>query len=192
MLPQDGFALDSPSATTQSIGESIIEANGPHSGRRVSGSALTAARTNSPTSLSTSNEGRPPSRIRTLERAGTLLSQSFTADTMLEQQITTRNKEIINRAVLAGMKNYGLKTYKAGTKGPSSDSQVPETVETPNESAHVVEVDPRDVEYKNVYHQTNKSVVFAFRKSIGSTMLRQEAIKEAVDALLAVFCVEPG
>lgn len=113
---------------------------------------------------------------------------------MLEQQITNRNKEVISRAVLAGMKNYGLKTYKAGKKGHSSDSQAPETVETPidNESAQVVEADPKDVEYKNVYHQTNKGVVFAFRKSIGSTMLRQEAIKEAVDALLAIFCVEPG
>jgi len=175
MLPQDGFAIETLSAPKQSLWEVVTESNGA---QRVSGSTLA--------------EGRPSSRARTLERTGTLLSQSFTADTMLEQQITNRNKEIINRAVLAGMKKYGLKTYKAGTKGTSSDSQAPETVETPNESAQVVEVDPRDVEYKSVYHQTNKSVVFAFRKSIGSTMLRQEAIKEAVDALLAVFCVEPG
>jgi len=197
MLPQDGFAIDTLSASKQSTSEATTELSESQKGRRISGSTITAARMNSTTSLPTTIEARPSSRARTLERTNTLLSQSFTADTMLEQQITNRNKEGINRAVLAGMRNYGLKTYKAGTKGCSSDSQAPDSVKTPmevpdEEPAHAMEVDPKDVEYKNVYHQTSKGVVFAFRKSIGSTMLRQEAIKEVVDALLAVFCVEPG
>lgn len=197
MLPQDGFAVDSLSAPKQSIGDSLADSNELQPPRRVSSSTIVGARTSSPASLLTALEVRPPSRARTLERTNTLLSQSFTADTMLEQQITTRNKELINRAVLLGMKTYGLKSYKAGSKTRTSESQVPETIDTPmeeigEESTQTMEADPKDVEYKSIYHQTRTGVVFAFRKNIGSTMLRQETIKKVVDSLLAVFCVEPS
>lgn len=199
-LPQDGFSIDDlnlqPSAST--IKAPVVPE------RRVSGSrALSPAVGGSDT--------RPQSRKGGLERTSTLLSQSFTADTMLEQQIATRNKEVISRAVLAGMKTYGLTSYKGSSRsrksitgGESQSATAGEIedviMETGEESQNAGTIaggaddgnEEKDQEYKNVYHQTNKGVVFAYRNSIGSTMLRQDAVREVVDKLLAVFCVEPG
>jgi hypothetical protein len=190
MLPQDGFSIDSLSpAPLLAPAKTTV---GAQLNRRISG-------TTSSITIGTSGEQRPVGRRSNLERTSTLLSQSFTADTALEQQIEARNKEVISKLVLAGMKTYGLTSYKSGSKarsrsslGGGDDSQLVqspsmimdgETQETAN--------DARDAEYKNVYHQTVKGTNFTFRKAMGSMMLRQESVKEVVDNFLTMFCSEP-
>jgi len=189
MLPQDGFPIDN-----------ILNGKGSASDPVMIGTQTTtrvpASRNNS---ASMANEARPASRRGNLERTSTLLSQSFTADTALEQQIETRNKELISRSVLVVMKSYGLSSYKAGTKKTqnnvmgveSQGANSPDVAADLGLDSQAIEIDSRDAEYKSVYHQTMKATSFAFRKGMGSMMLRPESIKDVVDRLLAVFCTEP-
>jgi len=189
MLPQDGFPVDN-----------IIGSKGPANDISMTGMQATMrvppSRSNS---ASIANEARPASRRGNLERTSTLLSQSFTADTALEQQIETRNKELISRTVLVGMKSYGLSSYKGSGKKTQTNVTGAESqgVDSPDVAADVatesqdIAGDGRDGEYKSVYHQTNKATCFAFRNGMGSMMLRPESIRDVVDRQLAIFCTEP-
>ncbi|KAI9772851.1 MAG: hypothetical protein M1840_008733 [Geoglossum simile] len=99
------------------------------------------------------------------------------------QKITEiRNKEMLSRIVMAGMRIYGLQQQKKPNKlrgisdGPvTADSQAS------------LEID----EYKLVYHQTFKGACFAFRRHIATTPLKQGYMRDVVDKLLAVFCNDP-
>lgn len=48
-------------------------------------------------------------------------------------------------------------------------------------------------EYKLVYHNTLKAVVFAFRRQIAQVALQTQvgALQERVDVLLDLFCCDP-
>jgi len=189
MLPQDGFPVDN-----------ILGSKGTARDSLTAGAQVTTRMPPSRSaSTSTANEARPASRRGNLERTSTLLSQSFTADTALEQQIETRNKELISRTVLIGMKSYGLSSYKGSAKktqsnGTRAESQVivpPDVAADVGQESQDIAGDARDAEYKSVYHQTMKATSFAFRNGMGSMMLRPDSIKDVVDRLLAVFCTEP-
>jgi len=101
-----------------------------------------------------------------------------------------KNKDAISRAVMAGMRLYGLsqsKTRKAERKGPV----MPTESETASKTEEEMRLEKEnDEEFKLVYHQAYKGTCFAFRKHIESIDLKActAALQESVDRLLVLFC----
>ncbi|KAI9690093.1 MAG: hypothetical protein M1820_010032 [Bogoriella megaspora] len=91
--------------------------------------------------------------------------------------LEARNKEIISRTVMAGMRLYGLSSSARGATKTSGMEGGAEDEDT----------------YKLVYHQTYKGAVFAFRRAMGKEALgvKVEKVREVVERLLEVFCVDP-
>lgn len=117
---------------------------------------------------------RPPSRRESLtngKRSSLHRVESTTPigeivdSNMIEQQ----NKTALSRIVMTGMRIYGLQ-QKKGREASRPDD---------------------DDEYKLIYHQTFKGALFAFRTHINSELINQEAIRDTVDHLLAIFCNGP-
>lgn len=104
-----------------------------------------------------------------------------------------RNKDTISRAVMAGMRLYGLsqsKTRRAERKG---SIMLPESDTAPKTDEEVQSERERDEEFKLVYHQVYKGVCFAFRKHINGVDLKgcTAALQECVDRVLILFCSDP-
>lgn len=103
--------------------------------------------------------------------------------------IEAKNKDLISRIVMAGMRLYGLSQTKSrkSRAGSTAASPALETFEQ-REGERV-----KDGEYKLTYHQVFKGTCFAFRRHIASTHLQPhtEALRETVDSLLAIFCNDP-
>ncbi|KAI6813932.1 hypothetical protein KC342_g16619 [Hortaea werneckii] len=103
----------------------------------------------------------------------------------VEESTETRNKDLISRVVMAGMRLHGLSQSKRKkSKGSAAASQ----------SFEQEEIDRRnDEEYKLVYHQVYKGAQFAFRQHIGQSTLQphSDALREVVDRLLILFCTDP-
>ncbi|KAI9745772.1 MAG: hypothetical protein M1835_002560, partial [Candelina submexicana] len=83
-----------------------------------------------------------------------------------------RNKDTLSRIIMAGMRIYGLQQRK-------------KPINTAPDTAGEAD------EYKLVYHQTFKGACFAFRTHITKTPLNQEAMRDVVDRLLALYCNDP-
>ncbi|KAJ9642072.1 hypothetical protein H2199_005287 [Coniosporium tulheliwenetii] len=90
-----------------------------------------------------------------------------------DSTIETRNREIISRLVMAGMRMHGFQHRKKQDKSGDQSAE--------------------DEEYKLVYHQAFKGVVFAFRRQIGTVQLQlqQDGLRDMVEKLLEVFCEDP-
>ena len=136
----------------------------------------------------TSRGSAVPSRRSTLSRmasVGAFQSSSPALDSLdgIEQQ----NKTALSRVVMAGMRMYGLQQKKksdhsrAGSETPLSAGLTPTIGSIP---------DGED-EYKLVYHQTYKAASFAFRQHISVTAIGQETMRDMVDRILEMFCVDP-
>lgn len=117
---------------------------------------------------------RPPSRRESLtngKRSSLHRVESITPvgevvdGNMTEQQ----NKAALSRIVMTGMRIYGLQ-QKKGREASRPDD---------------------DDDYKLIYHQTFKGALFAFRTHINSVLINQEAMRDTVDRLLAIFCNDP-
>ncbi|KAG8531903.1 uncharacterized protein KY384_003539 [Bacidia gigantensis] len=101
-----------------------------------------------------------------------------TANDILEQ-----NKAALSKMVMAGMRLHGLQQRQRTTKvARSRSSSVIGGLPTDENE---------DREYKLVYHQTFKAVMFAFRMHCDTRTLNQEAMREMVDKLLDTFCTDP-
>jgi len=104
-----------------------------------------------------------------------------------------KNKDTISRAVMAGMRLYGLsqsKTRQADRKG----SVMLAKSETASKTEEEVQIERgKDEEFKLVYHQVYKGVCVAFRKHIDGVDLKgcTAALQECVDRLLVLFCSDP-
>ena len=99
--------------------------------------------------------------------------------------VEQQNRNALSRIVMAGMRIYGLsQKKKEGRSGAFSE------VQPPNAESQASPVEEED-EYKAVYHQTYKAAVFAIRRQIGSKALSQEVLRDVVDRILAIFCVDP-
>ena len=104
-----------------------------------------------------------------------------------DSSIVQQNKSALTKIVMAGMRVHGLQQRKRSNKaqgsdelpGGNSEAQAPSTL--PEE----------DSEYKFVYHQTFKAAFFTFRLHIATTLITQEAMRDIVDRLLAIFCTDP-
>lgn len=104
--------------------------------------------------------------------------------------IETKNKELISRIIMAGMRLYGL-SQSRNRKSRASSSLPSPVVDL---SFEEVEAERKnDEEFKLIYHQAFKGTCFAFRASITERSLQgwSEAVRDVADKLLAVFCEGP-
>lgn len=102
-----------------------------------------------------------------------------------------KNKDIISRTVMAGMRLYGLSQSKSRRKPRTSSGAASPIVEVGFEEQETER--RQDEEYKLVYHQVFKGVCFAFRAHIAlkALHLHSQALQEAADKLLAMYCTDP-
>ena len=96
-----------------------------------------------------------------------------------------QNKAALTKVIMAAMRLHGLQQKKK----PASKSQLPgqATLHTETSAAAIQAED----EYKLVYHQTFKAATFTFRKHLNAKIIPQEAMRDAVDQLLMMFCTDP-
>ena len=114
---------------------------------------------------------------------GQLYAQPMeTVTSVVEQQ----NRNVLSRIVMAGMRMYGLSQRRKSGGRPRTISEVlpvgVDAVSSPVDGEN---------EYKMVYHQTFKAAAFAVRRQIGSVALSSDALRDIVDRLLAIFCIDP-
>ena len=139
-------------------------------------------------------ESKPSTLSRMQSLSG--IPVEATPEATVAANTETKNKDAIARVVMAGMRLYGLsqsnrkirdKQQRSGSASPAvpvEDSMTPEALEAERKN---------DEEYKAVYHQVYKGVCFTFRAHM-QTMLLQgytDALREAADKLLAMFCNNP-
>ena len=91
-------------------------------------------------------------------------------------RMEAQNRNALTRVVMAGLRLYGFQAKK---------KPLALTTDHPTSAA-----DP-DEEYKLLYHQTFKAAAFVFRKQISVQWLSQPVLREVVDKLLGMFCVDP-
>ena len=107
---------------------------------------------------------------------------------VLESPVSTveqQNRNALSRIVMAGMRMYGMSQKRKGGR-PRAVSEV----QTPSAESQANPVEEED-KYKMVYHQTYKAAAFAIRRQIGCQVLGQEVLRDVVDRILAIFCVDP-
>lgn len=117
---------------------------------------------------------RPPSRRESLtngKRSSLHRVESITpVGEVVDGNMTgQQNKAALSRIVMTGMRIYGLQ-QKKGREASRPDD---------------------DDDYKLIYHQTFKGALFAFRTHINAELINQEAMRDTVDRLLAIFCNDP-
>jgi hypothetical protein len=95
-----------------------------------------------------------------------------------------QNKNALIRIIMAGMRMYGLQQKKV-LKHAQSGAVVVDESQSKEGFA-----DEKD-EYKVIYHQTYKAAACALRKHMAVREIAQEAMRELVDRLLAIFCTDP-
>ena len=101
--------------------------------------------------------------------------------------VETKNKAILSRLVMAGMRLHGLSQSKSRPSRKSS------TAPSTAEQSHFDEERVNDEEYKLIYHTAFKGACFAFRNHISTVNLRPytEVLRETVDRLLILYCSDP-
>ncbi|KAF2218362.1 hypothetical protein BDZ85DRAFT_227037 [Elsinoe ampelina] len=89
--------------------------------------------------------------------------------------IEQRNKDLVSRLILAGMRLHGLSQTKSKTISRTEEEKA------------------ADEEFKLIYHNTLKAISFAFRASIGSTDLKPHTVlvQEKMETMLTLFCSDP-
>ena len=101
---------------------------------------------------------RPSSRMDSAETQRLPLSRVGTSQSLQDDSTEAKNKQLVARVVMAGMRLYGLQQRRpqATTRKPSMAS------DNHDEYAADIRNDAEDVEYKQVYHQAYKGTLFAF------------------------------
>ena len=135
------------------------------------------------------SSSRPPTAVAASRRS-TLSRVQSVAITLEESTIESRNKELISRITMAGMRLYGLVQSKRRKIRASSTAPSPAV----NVGFEELEAERKNDEtYKLVYHQTFKGTCFAFRATVERESLHfySEPVRDVVDILLAIFCGDP-
>jgi hypothetical protein len=143
--------------------------------------------------LQTRTLSRSPSvvstRPNTANRPSTLFKTESTESTH-DGSIETKNKDIVSRIVMTGMRLHGLtQSRKRRTKDATA---VPSPAG--DESEDIVEAQRQnDEEYKVIYHQVFRSTCVTFRASIRQENLQlfSTQIRDVVDQLLVILCTNP-
>ncbi|CAF9911230.1 MAG: hypothetical protein HETSPECPRED_000277 [Heterodermia speciosa] len=157
------------------------------------------SRTSSTSSLPNRDSSRPRSKKPTLtttkktslNRLSSIISAPDTVTPSdSDNPISQQNKSTLARIVMAGMRLHGLQPQKKPSTSkpqplfppPPTSTSLPSTTDTP---------DPDPDEYKAIYHQTFKAASFTFRSHFGLLAVAQESMREVVDRLLSIFCIDP-
>ncbi|KAK5163624.1 uncharacterized protein LTR77_010573 [Saxophila tyrrhenica] len=128
---------------------------------------------------------RPPTAATAAPQRSSL---SNLADTTTSD-IETKNKELISRTVMAGMRLYGLsqkksrRSLQSGQDSPAVDNSFEDAEKERREAE----------EFKLIYHQVYRGACVAFRRSICMQDLQSTSgpARDVVDRLLTVFCTDP-
>ncbi|MCJ1285528.1 hypothetical protein MMC26_004868 [Xylographa opegraphella] len=128
-----------------------------------------------------------PARRSTLSRMASVVAledSSPIPDSI--NSIEQQNKAALSRVVMAGMRMYGLQQRKKSSRSRAA-SEIPF-------SAGLVSITGTGAEdedeYKLVYHQTYKAASFAFRKHMPLASIGQDSMREIVDRILEMFCID--
>lgn len=130
------------------------------------------------------------SRPTTANRPSGLLKVEDSASLPDESSIERKNKDIISRVVMTGMRLHGL------TQSKRRNANDIETAASPGVSQDTQATDAHrqsDDEYKIIYHQVFKGTCVAFRASIRQESLQPFSIqvRDVVDQLLVILCTNP-
>ncbi|THZ50399.1 hypothetical protein D6C90_02630 [Aureobasidium pullulans] len=110
-----------------------------------------------------------------------------TTQTAEEEALEKKNKDMISKVVLAGLRVWGFSS-SSKRKKRASTSIASEPPTDPTEEA-------RDEEYKLLYHHVYKSTCFAFRVGIAKQDLSgkefADRVRDMVDSFLGIFCKDP-
>lgn len=98
----------------------------------------------------------------------------------VSESISDQNKSTLSKIVMAGMRLHGLSSRKSANEEISRSAE-PSVISNTN----------TEDEYKAIYHQTVKTVVFALRRHWLQKVLGQEIIRDLVDRSLELFCQDP-
>ena len=176
-------------------GEGVVAAAAPKLENRIQPlQHRRSASTSQTVALQTRPLSRSPSvassRPATANRPSTL-SKVESGEAFTEQcPIERKNKDIVSRIVMTGMRLHGLAQSKKRSMRGSSTAPSPVV----DASFDDVESDRKnDEEYKVIYHQVLKGTCLAFRATIGHESLQpfSSQIRDVVDQLLVIFCTNP-
>lgn len=135
--------------------------------------------------------GREPSVSAATKASALSQVQTASAAGSPEKATTeSKNKDLVSKVVMAGMRLHGLHQSKRRRSRANS------TVASPTAEASFEEIDAErqnDEDFKLIYHQVYKGTCFAFRSHIAAVPLhsRTDAVRDTVDRLLAIFCSDP-
>lgn len=141
---------------------------------------------------------KQPSTLSRVQSLSALPQELPSEESAAAAATEAKNKDIIARVVMAGMRLYGLAQSSRKLRGKqqqrsdrtASPAPLPEDTATPQE----LEAERKsDEEYKAVYHQVYKGVCFTFRAHMQTLALQgyTEPLREAADKLLALYCCDP-
>jgi hypothetical protein len=139
-------------------------------------------------------ESKPSTLNRVQSLAGLLIEAP--PETTEEAHTEIKNKDAIARVVMAGMRLYGLSQSNRKLRGKQQRSSSASPALPADETATPKEIEierKKDEEYKAIYHQVYKGVCFAFRAHMQTILLQgyTDALREAADKLLAMYCSDP-
>ncbi|PSK45154.1 hypothetical protein B9Z65_2294 [Elsinoe australis] len=147
------FASGPPSASlARPLPPSLVETKKPLS--RTSSLQISKSRSQSPAPRPGTSHAEPKAPVNATEQ---------------------KNKDLISRLVLAGMRLHGLSQTKSKS-GSRTEAEK-----------------QSDEEFKLVYHNTLKAVSFAFRGHISTAELKIHTVllQEKVEIMLGLFCTDP-
>ena len=136
------------------------------------------------------SSSRPTTAMAAGNRPSTLSRMESVSTVSVPQDIETKNRDLISRVVMAGMRLHGLSQSKRRKSRAGSSAPSPAVDATFQE----LEVERKsDEEFKLTYHQAFKGTCLAFRRTIAVKPLQSatDAVRDISDRLLAIFCNDP-
>jgi hypothetical protein len=108
------------------------------------------------------------------------------------QLLAQKNKEMVSKVVLAGLRVWGFTASSKRKKRASTST----AAATPDPALLDAEEEAKDEEYKLLYHHVYKSTCFAFRATISKQDFSNgkevaDRVRDTVDALLLILCKDP-
>ncbi|MCJ1401398.1 hypothetical protein MMC11_004611 [Xylographa trunciseda] len=128
-----------------------------------------------------------PARKSTLSRIASVgVIDSNSPIPEISNDIELTNKAALSRVVMAGMRMYGLQQKQKSNRSRSA-SEIPFSAGLSSTSGPIAEDED---EYKLMYHQTFKAASFAFRKHMPIASIGQDQMRDIVDRILEMFCID--
>ena len=133
-----------------------------------------------------SQPSAPPKRS-SLQRVDSVPNTTRSIASETEDTIVEQNKAALSKVIMAGMRLHGLQSKRK----PLKDASHVALSRCSSISAGVLTEQGGEDEYKLVYHQTLKAALFAFRNTYSTQAIHQDTMRDIVDRLLDIFCMDP-